>query len=273
MPDFLKFDLAKFDNPPVVETVLSLQFEKLPAMRAVHFGLFWREVRERFPQTEEHPALLPVFERFPEPIPSRGQIQFEAIEAPTLPRVWLINETGTEVIQVQNDRFVKNWRKSGQHDVYPHYEPVIKPAFERDLREFQSFLAAQRLGEMKVTQCEVTYVNHIISGEGWDGFGEIHRIFRFWSLRASPVPGNPEDFGIHIRFPITNDEAHPIGRLHVDVQPALRATDNRPMYVMNLTARGLLGAGFDFFDLGRQWIVKSFEQLTTEAMHRVWRKR
>jgi hypothetical protein len=45
------------------------------------------------------------------------------------------------------------------------------------------------------------------------------------------------------------------------------------MYVMNLTARGLFGTGFDFFDIGRQWIVKSFEQLTTDEMHRIWRKK
>jgi hypothetical protein len=59
---------------------------------------------------------------------------------------------------------------------------------------------------------------------------------------------------------------HPIGRLHTDVQPALRATDNRPMYVMNLTARGMYGTGFDFFDVGRQWIVRSFEQITTVCL-------
>jgi len=272
-PKFPYFDLADFDNPPVVETVLSLQFERLTALRAVHFGVFWQKVKERFPETEEQPALLPVFERFPEPMPPGGQIQFEAIQAPILPRVWLINDAGTEIIQIQNDRFIKNWRKSGQHDVYPHYEPVIKPAFERDLREFRLFLSEERLGELKVTQCEVTYVNHIVSGEGWDRFAEIQRIFRFWQQPPAPAPGNPEDFGIRFRFPITNEEGRPIGRLHVEVQPAFRATDNRPMYVMNLTARGLYGVGLDFFDIGRQWIVKSFEQLTTEEMHRIWRKK
>ncbi len=273
MHEVHKLDLADFDNPPVVETVLSLQFEKLTAMRAVHFGLYWLRVKERFRKTEEQPALLPVFERFPEPIPPAGQIQFESIEGLTLPRVWLMNDTGTEIIQVQNDRFIKNWRKSGQHESYPHYEPVIKPAFERDLREFQSFLDEQKLGQIKVTQCEVTYVNHIVSGEGWDRFSEIHRIFSFWRQPAAPVPGDPEDFGIRVRFPILNNDGHPIGRLHIEVQPALRATDNRPMYVMNLTARGLYGTNLDFFDIGRQWIVKSFEQLTTEDMHRVWRKK
>jgi uncharacterized protein (TIGR04255 family) len=162
------FHLADFDNPPVVETVLSLQFERLTALRAVHFGLFWEKVKDRFPKSEEQPPLLPVFERFPEPIPPSGQVLFETIQAPTLLRVWLINDVGTEIIQLQNGRFIKNWRKSGHHDVYPHYEPVIKPAFERDLREFQLFLGEEKLGELKVTQCEVTYVNHIVSGDGTD---------------------------------------------------------------------------------------------------------
>jgi hypothetical protein len=53
VPEFPKLDLADFECPPVVETVLSLQFEKLSAMRAVHFGVFWLRVREEFPKTEE----------------------------------------------------------------------------------------------------------------------------------------------------------------------------------------------------------------------------
>jgi hypothetical protein len=43
--------------------------------------------------------------------------------------------------------------------------------------------------------------------------------------------------------------------------------------VMNLTARGQYDVDLDFFDIGRQWIVKSFEELTTETMHRIWRKK
>jgi uncharacterized protein (TIGR04255 family) len=272
VPEFTNVNLADFECPPVVETVLSLQFEKLPAMRAVHFGLFWSKVKERFPKTEEQAPLLPTIERFPEPMPPGGQIRFESIEVPTLPRVWMINEAGTEVIQLQNDRFIKNWRKSADDEPYPHYEPVIRPAFERDFREFKSILAEQKLSEIKVTQCEVTYVNHIISGDGWNNFSQLGRIFRFWMPPALPVPGNPEDIGIHIRFPIIED-GRPIGRLHVDIQPALRATDSRRMYVMNLTARGLQGSDLEFFDIGRRWIVNTFEQLTTEEMHHIWRKK
>jgi uncharacterized protein (TIGR04255 family) len=272
MADSQQVALPDFDNPPVVETVLSAQFEKLTAMQAVHFGLFWRKMQARFPRTEEKPALSPIIERFPEPTSRGARMQFEAREMPALPRLWVLNEAGTEMIQVQNDRFIKNWRKIGEKDQYPHYEPVIKPAFQRDFAEFESFLAEEKLGVIKVNQCEVTYVNHIVSGEGWQTLADIHRVFTFWNQPPAPVPGDAEDFSIRARFPIT-DNGQPIGRLHVDVQPALRATDDRPMYVMDLTARGLAGTGFDFFDIGRRWIVQSFKRLTTPDMHRIWREK
>jgi uncharacterized protein (TIGR04255 family) len=200
---FPSFSLAEFQSPPVVETVLSLQFERLAGLRTVHFGLFWEKVKERFPNTEEQPPLPPAYERFPEPLPPANQVQFETIQAPILPRVWLIDNPGREIIQIQNDRFIKNWRKSGPQDVYPHYEPVIKPAFKRDLRAFQMFLDEQKLGQMKVTQSEVTYVNHIVSGEGWHSFGDMERIFTFWRQPLSPAP-NPEDIGVRVRFLLAN---------------------------------------------------------------------
>jgi hypothetical protein len=42
---------------------------------------------------------------------------------------------------------------------------------------------------------------------------------------------------------------------------------------MNLTARGLHSGKFEVFDIGRKWIVNAFEQLTTEEMRRIWRKK
>ena len=264
--------LADFDNPPVVETVLSLQFDKLTAMQTVHLGLLWRQLKDRFPKTEERPALPQVFERFPEPLGRGANLQFEATEIPEMPRLWLLNSEGTEMIQVQRDRFIKNWRKAGDKDQYPRYEPVIKPAFKRDFQDFQIFLAEENLGTVNVNQCEVTYVNHIMSGHGWKTFDELHQIFKFWQPTAMPIPGPADDCRIHTRFTIT-DNQRPIGRLHVDIQPAFRAADNHPMYVMNLTARGMCGTDFEFFDIGREWIVRSFEQLTTDQLHEIWRKK
>jgi hypothetical protein len=68
MSDTLENDLPDFDNPPVVETVLSAQFERLTALRTVHLGLFWQRVRSEFPNVEEHPALAAIFEQAGEPV-------------------------------------------------------------------------------------------------------------------------------------------------------------------------------------------------------------
>jgi uncharacterized protein (TIGR04255 family) len=102
-------------------------------MRSVHFGLFWQRVKDEFPNTEEHPALTPVLEQAGEPVPQAVQLRFETQEPLPLPRFWLLNSGGAEMMQIQNDRFIKNWRKGAANAEYPHYTPVIKPAFERDL--------------------------------------------------------------------------------------------------------------------------------------------
>jgi uncharacterized protein (TIGR04255 family) len=275
MSDAAEHDLPDFDNPPLVETVLSAQFDKLAGMRSVHFGLFWQCVRDEFPNVEEHAPLPPVFEQSGDVAPQAVQLRFDPEERLSLPRLWLLNKSGSEIMQIQNDRFIKNWRKGPENADYPHYTPVLKPAFERSFKDFSAFADEQGLGPIKITQCEVTYVSHIVSGEGWARRDEIEKIFTFWKQPSADdlYPGKPEDFGCRIRFPIFGPEKEWIGRLHVEVQPALHIAENKPMYAMNLTARGMYGTGIEFFDIGRRWIVKSFEQLTTEHMHAIWRKK
>jgi len=275
MSDAAERDLPDFDNPPLVETVLSAQFDRLAAMRSVHFGLFWQHVRDEFPNAEEHTPLPPIVERPNDAAPQAVQLHFDPQETLTLPRLWLLNKSGSEIMQIQNDRFIKNWRKGPANAEYPHYKPVLKPAFERHFREFNDFVAEQALGPIKVTQCEVTYVSHIIAGEGWTQRDEIERIFTFWRQPwgDDSYPRSAEDFACRARFPIFGPENEWIGRLHVEVQAALNIADNRPLYAMTLTARGMYGTGIEFFDIGRRWIVKSFEHLTTEHMHVIWRKK
>jgi uncharacterized protein (TIGR04255 family) len=274
MSDAPEHDLADFYNPPVVETVLSAQFERLAAMRSVHFGAFWQRVKDEFPNTGEQPALPPVLEQADEPASQAVQLRFENQETLPLPRLWLFNRNGSELMQVQNDRFIKNWKKAAPNAEYPHYTPVIKPAFERDFKIFQTFVADEKLGAINVTQCEVTYVSHIVAGEGWSQRDEIEKIFTFWK---QPPPhlyqGRPDDFACHIRFPILGSDGEWIGRLHVNVQPGSNIADNKPMYVMNMTARGMSGSGVEFFDIGRRCVVRAFEHLTTGHMHEIWRKK
>jgi uncharacterized protein (TIGR04255 family) len=262
-------DLPDFSNPPVVETVLSAQFERLSSARTAHFGVYWNEVRDRFPNLEERSEIPPAMERFPDVLASGVGIQFEALEAPPAPRLWFVNDSGTEVIQVQKDRFIKNWRRIGVENRYPRYENV-KEGFERDFSGFRDFVSRNALGTVRVNQCEVTYINHIVAGEGWQAHDDISNVFTVWTQPTATYPGPAQDVMFHARFPIIDQNGSFAGRLRATLQSATRLSDGVPMFALDLTARGQIGEGTEFFDLGREMIVRSFKELTTPAMHKIW---
>lgn len=267
--------LPDFDRPPVAEVVLSLQFEPISSLTTAHVGLLWQRYRDRLSVIEEHPPLAPAFERFGPPAPPRVTVSVE--DRPPTPRVWFLNEQKTELVQVQNDRFVHNWRKVGQGQAYPRYEK-IRALFRKEVSDFERFIQDERMGALAVNQCEVTYVNHIEQSGAWERHGQVERLFGNWS----PLPGDaflpePEDAFLRWRFRmLRNGDA--AGRLHVAAQPSWTASGMQPVWLMNLTARGApLGSGidgaFDFFDLAREWIVRGFADLTTETMHRGWERK
>ncbi len=265
-------DLPDFSDPPVVETVLSVQFDPLPSIRTAHFGIYWSEVRDRFPLTEEHGELSPQLELSPDHHQPPVGIQFEAFEAPPTPRFWFSNERGTELVQVQRDRFITNWRKAGEGVVYPRYEQV-RAGFDKDFSDFTKFVSLNELGKMRVNQCEVTYINHIVAGSGWETHSEVEKVLSVWKQSLSPYPGIAQDLTFRARYPIFDERSLFVGRLHVNFQPVTRLTDGVPMFLFELTARGQVGEGTDFFNLGRKWIVRSFAELTTPRMHEIWGRR
>src|ERR1700736_7036580 len=86
---------------PVVETVLSVQFEPTIAIHTAHLALLWQEYRERFPKTEERPPLDQVVEQFPEVPPARTDFRLQTLESLPVPRLWFLNDQGTEMFQVK----------------------------------------------------------------------------------------------------------------------------------------------------------------------------
>jgi uncharacterized protein (TIGR04255 family) len=274
-----KFDSPRpeYDAPPVIEVVLSLQFEALDDLRTPQLGLLWSKFRKDFPQIEEHPPIAPIIESFELSHRERFGLQFEMSDIPLLPRMWFLNEAGTELIQVQRDRFIHNWRKTDKGQTYPRYE-YIRERFRSELTVFASFLDSEGIKKLAVNQAEVTYINHILSGDGWHEHSELHKVISPWSGSYSDTfLSDFEDGNFATRYRIPNGEGKPIGRLHVELQSAFRKTDQMPIFVLTLTARGNpQGAGiegaFSFLDIGREWIVRGFTSITTTDMHKVWRR-
>src|SRR2546422_5562505 len=138
-------NIPDFDNPPVVEVVLSIQFEPLEGLHTAHLGLLWGQFRDRFPRTEDQPPLNRVIEDLePSVPPEAGGIRIEFFDRFPSPRLWFLNEDGTELIQVQQDRFIHNWRTVGEGKKYPRYER-IRESFSKELTTFQQYLSREKL--------------------------------------------------------------------------------------------------------------------------------
>ena len=125
-------------------------------------------------------------------------------------------------------------------------------------------------------QCEVTYVNNIVSGAGCETHGQLGNVLTvFRTAYSDDRLAEPEDARIAMRFVMKDDRGEPIGRLHVSAQPVFRRTDNVPMIALTLTARAR-PAGEKFedvircLDIGRDAIVRAFASVTTPEMHKIW---
>ncbi len=265
--------LPDFKNPPLTEVAISIQFDPLPNLQAPQIGLLWSIFRERFPKTEQHSLLNPVVERFGPP--SQPKTQLEISNVPPVPRCCFLNEAGSELIQVQLDRFTHNWRKIKLEDEYPRYAR-IREQFLEELTEFCTFLQDERLGEFKPNQCEISYINHIESSDIWGTHSQLGKVLAMWKPRYSDdFLSEPESIRIATQHVFNNHEDNPMGRLHISAQPAFSVSNNKPVFIISLTARGVPDEQnskgvLAFMDKGREMIVRGFTSITTPAMHEFW---
>jgi uncharacterized protein (TIGR04255 family) len=276
----MKPSLPDFEQPPVVEVAISLQFKVLELLRGPYLGLLWDVFRkEGYSLVEEHGELEPAFEEFDATsVPTVGIRVQTFDDAPPPARVWFLNEAHNELIQIQRDRLVVNWRAGAQAEPYPRYVHIIE-RFRSALASFTEFIAAEKLGDIVPTQCEVTYVNHIPSGAGWSTHSELDNVVTTWQNRYSDeYLGTPEDVAFKVRYRMADETGKILGRLHMILQPAYRAADRAPIFVMNLTARGKpdptnLDGALKLFDQEHEWIVLGFASVTTKRMHEFWRRK
>lgn len=263
--------LPSFRNPPVTEVVASVTFKPIQQLNAVALGRLWdRYLSGEFPRVEEQPPYDPPMERFGPPTPAGLSLQLEA-GFPS-PRMWFLNEDGNELLQFQRNWFACNWRKVRPDDQYARW-PSRRTAFSTWYEALSKFLGEEGLDVPVPVQCEVTYINHIVAGDTWKSHGELHRILR---IVAPPAEFDlvEEQRSMTAQFLMAKD-GEPWGRLHVKAQPAFRREDDRPVVVLELTARGIpqgtsLPGILTFLDAGRDAIVTGFAAITAPEMHTEW---
>lgn len=256
--------LPKFDNPPVFETVLGLTFIPLAEWKIPHIGLFWNRIRSQYPECTVQPPLPDEIETFGD---HAREITFSL--GPTNTRCWLISRNGEWLLQLQNSRFISNWRhrESGK---YPNYKG-FKEKFGTEWTRFKDFLKKEKIEPPKLLQAEVSYFNHIDIDEGLLDLGKV---FPTWSpQKKGRVLDKPEAVAIDAVFPIPDQR----GRLYIKVEPVVRHSDLKLVIQMTLTGRVLIASNsdrdmYEALQLAHDWVVSGFADFTSPEMHDIWKR-
>jgi uncharacterized protein (TIGR04255 family) len=266
--------LPDYDNPPVAETFFSVAFSDLEKWSIPHFGLYWSFIRAEYPRFEVRPPLANQMETFGESMqPSADMLQL--LTQPPV-RCWYVHQMENRLIQVQNDRFIFNWRKMDPAEAYPRYEKALRGAFEGEWERFKNFLQSESIRMPEVEQCEISYINHIPNSGDWSAYESLVKALSVWpgSDPESEFLPTPEDVTFNARYRLPGSQS----RLHVQLQPAVRNIDGKKLLQLTLTVRGRPSSSetsemLSWFDLGREWIVRGFTDFTSEEMHNVWKRR
>jgi uncharacterized protein (TIGR04255 family) len=262
-------DLPDYDDPPVNEVVIGIQFAKT-AITGAHIGLFWQELRDEFPTVEEQPPLEPKLESFQA---LRFSLPMFGLTSWPGSRYWLISEDQVDLVQIQQDRLVYNWRRGPNNATYPHFE-ALQDKFWAVANKWRSYI--QNIGQdLDLTQWEVTYINHILTPEGRPKLADV---LSFWGAELDQAIGGAADAGRMEVQRILTEDSSPWARMYVSMTTGIRP-DQVPLIAFELTVRGP-SANEDSWDRmrdqllnARRQIVIAFDTLTTPEMHVVWGKR
>jgi len=263
-----------FSNPPIVELVLGVQFERLGKLTSAHLGRYWQQLAAEWPEVSDAQPIEEVFETFGEEERLGPRVLRLGLAPVAFPgRLIVTHRDRTRVLQLQATRLHLNWRKYEQ--VYPSYDRLVGE-FEKQFQRFGEFVRTSGLGELKLNQWELTYVDAFFQGEDWESAGDWQAILPglFGSL---PPLANSQGVAERCDVSCTYRLSHDRGRLHVCAKPGSVAWDKRPALLLRTTARGplresdmrSLRAGLDF---GHRAALDAFLAFTADQLKKKWRE-
>lgn len=257
--------LPDFEFPPVVEVVVGVSFKQIGGLTTTHYGLFWQRIKDNYPLFEDHTPII-------EPPLGAGKIRIESMDNAPLRRVFFIHTDKDYLLQLQPNLLIHNWRKIDDSSPYPHF-PAAKEKFHTAWTEFQRFVSDEELGPVQPVQFEVTYINHFIEEPG--SFPEMTEFYtpliNWHKARSTDFLPTPTTLSYNIHFPLPDEQ----GTLNVSSRHGTRTTDNRDVMILELRARGPIKGNEnsfdDHFELGHEWVVRGFKDLTSLKAHDQWK--
>ncbi len=254
---------VKFLRPPVYEVACGVYFSASHPLLTAHIGAYWECVRKEFPNVQDAPPLVNVAD-------TQGDIpliNFELANLPPLRRAWFHSADGQNLIQVQQDRFIFNWKRASDSDSYPSYDVVIE-RFETQLAGFCAFCREVGVGELSFRQFELIYVNHIMDSNGLAATGLTELFVDHKRASGKRFLPSPEGINWTSVYELPGNA----GRLQILAQSAFRLPSKEKLVRLDIAARGLSADKTDegrraWFDLAHDWITHGFADVTNPDLH------
>lgn len=250
-----------FENPPVDEVVIGVSFEPLKKFTAPLTNDFWDAIgRDVFVSIEQQSSLI-----------APSSPGFEPTEIPPFLRLWFLDKTKNNLVQLQYDKFFFNWRKLEATD-YIRYKNISE-SFFKYFERFIKFTQNKNIGALKITGCEVSYINNIeLNGESSPSkyLGTVFKDIK-WSLTKIP---EPQGFGFNYGFKIDEQT-----RAIVKISSAVHSDSEEKLIRMDITVKGR--PDDSSIDGLKKWckhahdvVMKCFEDFTTNDIQKsTWGKK
>lgn len=254
---------TSFDAPPVSEAVLGIEFDpidELGAVRLAQLASAWSPAE--YSELREVPGVPPT------PRGPDGEVlEFALHMGPVPTRIWLIGSDGADLLQVQNDRLIVNWRKMSADSAYPRYS-ALSARLKRHWDEFCNFLSRNAMDIPQQVTVESSYVNVIPHS------GDLAALLTIFSAPTTELPGEDEgiQFNLTRKLPVASGD----GRLTIAGGPNRGPfSETRDSYNLTVTTkiRGTVQPGAfpgALVDAAHEASVQAFASITSEENHLRW---
>lgn len=256
---------SSYERPPLVEVVLGVQFRPLGGLTGFALAPLRELWRSTHPTVQYRPPLAPIAETPGGQRTPAIRVTRDGAEAA---RYWFLSESGHDLIQVQSDRLIVNWRRQGGSAEYPRYSRMRAQLAQR-LHDLSELVTREGLGSVDIDQAELNYINVV-----GDARGALDQVLK----AVEPVPGHhlgaPEQARLSMVYRIDDLGRRPV-RLYLGAEPGVDPVSGAPASLLTVTVRGALEPGtldeaLSFMDLAHSHAVRSFSELTTEPMQAMW---
>ena len=251
-----------FENSPISEVVVSTYFNPpLSNLRSEHIGLFWKKLKSEFPVVNQQ-------------LPAGAQPDPTANELFPMPRYWFIGTDDIDLIQVQKNAFIFNWRR--RNNEYPRFHGHIKPAFDRYYNLFDEFIRTEvMIPRLSIDLCELTYVNTIEKCDFWAGPQDTNKVISsFISLDPGISNSSLLGFSCNYSYEITTDL-----QLNLNIRNGFVAhRQNMPVLVFEIKANTrfeqvLKSEVDEWFERAHDAIIECFVSITSrDIQEQFWNR-